>query len=135
MDSEAKRTIEQNSSNTEEKDTLSRVWFKEAEGAEPKAKAMCQREINFQKRLPETDPYLGFDGLRNSEVLPQTQQNNADRGCGPDNGLYTRRSNNGHSGGGSRSHNWRQSFNNNHQNTNYSHNPNFQNTLDQASLY
>ena len=134
-DSEAKRTIEQNSSKTEEKDTLLRVWFKEAEGAEPKARAMCQREINFQKRLPETDPYLGFDGLRNSEVRPQIQQTNADSGYGPDNGLYTRRSNNGRPGRGSGSHNWRQSYNYNHQNTNYSHSPNFQNTLDQASLY
>ena len=158
MDMEARHSISENSSHQEEKDSLLRLWDKEVNEAEPKARSLCQREINFQQKLPETDPYLGFHGLKNSDVSPQNHHNNVNSGHGPDNGLYSRRSDNERPGerrGGYRTQTWeprgRQGYNqtytsNTRGRNNYGYdqnnrhfqqygNPNFQYRPDQASLY
>ena len=65
-DEEALAMIQESAADDNEAYFLQQLWKKEAADAEPKGKALCQKELNFLNNLPYTDHYRGFLGLPNN---------------------------------------------------------------------
>ena len=130
LDSEVGSIIIDKAVNSTEAADMAKQWKKETLDAEPKARHLVQKESNFNWNLPQSDPYLGYEGLHNNTgevpyhqndsangLYTRRQQNN-DHQNDPANGLYSRRQhNNGRPGnqhGGNRAqHKGRNQYNNN----------------------
>ena len=142
-DGEVGSLIIDRADNPTEAEYMTKQWKKETLDAEPKARHLVQKESNFNWNLPQSDPYLGYEGLHNNTAeIPYHQndsanglytrrQQNNDHQNDPANGLYSRRQqNNGRPGnkhGGNRQNNRAQPYGRNQYNNNQNrgHNSNF----------
>ena len=65
-DEEALNLIRDSGVNENEVQFLTQLWKREAAEAEPKAKSLCQKELNYMNNLPYTDHYKGFSAIANN---------------------------------------------------------------------